>query len=37
MNNYELFIDGYRLPQPLIKDELDKLIKEACSGSKGLN
>lgn len=34
MNNYELFIDGYRLPQPLIKDELDKLIKEACSGSK---
>lgn len=34
MNNYELFIDGYKLPQPLIKDELDKLIKEACSGSK---
>lgn len=34
MNTDELFVDGHKLPQPLTKDELNKLIKEASNGSQ---
>lgn len=33
MNTDELFVDGHKLPQPLTKDELKKLLKEASEGS----
>ncbi len=33
MKNKELFIDGYKLPQPLSKDETNRLLKEVSEGS----
>ncbi len=34
MNIDELFIEGYKLPEPLAKDELDNLLKQSQAGSK---
>lgn len=34
MNTDELFVDGHKLPQPLSKEEVYKLIQEANEGSK---
>ena len=34
MNTDELFIEGHKLPQPLSKEEVYKLIQEANEGSK---
>ncbi len=34
MNTYELFIDNYKLPKPLSKEEINNLFKQAKNGSK---